>query len=136
MTLFSNLQAHEPALVIDPNNTSLQWGPCPAFIGEGCQISVLHGNQAKSNLDIFFKVPADFKILNHWHTSAERMVLVSGNLEVMYDDQDTILIKTGMYAYAPAKHPHTVYCKKRKPCVLFIAFEEPLDPHEIIKASH
>lgn len=27
MTLFSNLQAHEPAFVTDPNDSSVQWGP-------------------------------------------------------------------------------------------------------------
>jgi hypothetical protein len=54
MTLFSNAQAHEPAFVTDPNDTSVQWGPCPAFIGKGCQTSILNGDPAKPNLDIFF----------------------------------------------------------------------------------
>ncbi|CAI6166640.1 MAG: hypothetical protein SPLUMA2_SPLUMAMAG2_01341 [uncultured Sulfurimonas sp.] len=96
----------------------------------------MNGDPAKPNLDIFFKVPADFKIPNHWHTSAERLILVSGNLEVTYEGQDTKLIKTGMYAYGPAKHPHTSYCKKGKACILFIVFEDPLDAHEIMKPTH
>lgn len=133
--MLSPAQAEEKALVINPNDTSVKWGPCPAFIGKGCQISVLHGDPAKNNLDIFFKVPADFKIPHHWHTSAERMVLVSGNLRVTYDDQKSELIKTGMYAYGPAKRPHTAYCEKGEPCVLFIAFEEPLDAYAIMKET-
>ncbi|MBL1244906.1 MAG: hypothetical protein COA39_011075 [Sulfurimonas sp.] len=36
----------------------------------------------------------------------------------------------------PAKRPHTAYCKKGKPCVLFIAFENPLDAFEIMKETH
>ncbi len=132
-TLCSSVSADEPAIVVDPKAGSVQWGGCPAFIGEGCQIAVLHGDPAKENLDILFKVPGDFKIPHHWHTSAERMVLISGNMEVTYDNQETELIKTGMYAYGPAKRPHTAYCQKGDECILFIAFEEPLDAHEVLQ---
>lgn len=134
--LLSTSQADEKALVIDHTDSSLKWGGCPAFIGEGCQIAVLHGDPAKKNLDIFFKVPSDFMIPHHWHTSAERMILVSGNMTVTYDNQESELIKTGQYAYGPAKRPHKAYCEKGdNPCVLFIAFEEPLDAHQVMKAT-
>ena len=133
--LLSAVQANEPALAYKYDDKRLQWGPCPAFIGEGCQIAVLHGDPAKNNLDIFFKVPADFAIPHHWHTSAERMTLVSGKMKVTYDDQASEMLETGMYAYGPSKRPHTAYCEKGDPCVLFIAFEEPLDAFEVMKAT-
>lgn len=133
--LFSAAQADEPALALKHDSKSLKWGPCPAFLGEGCAISVIHGDPAKKNLDIFFKVPGDYAIVHHWHTSAERMVLVSGNMTVTYDNQKTERIETGMYAYGPSKRPHTAYCEKGDPCVLFIAFEEPLDAFEIMKVT-
>ena len=66
--MLSAVQANEPALAYKYDDKRLQWGPCPAFIGEGCQIAVLHGDPAKNNLDIFFKVPADFAIPHHWHS--------------------------------------------------------------------
>lgn len=127
--------ADEPALAFSYMDKELQWGPCPTFIGEGCQIAVLHGNPAKPNTDVFFKVPGDFVIPHHWHTSAERMILVSGNMTVTYDNQKSELIKTGMYAYGPSKRPHKAYCEKGEPCVLFIAFEEPIDAFEVMKAA-
>jgi mannose-6-phosphate isomerase-like protein (cupin superfamily) len=133
--LFSVLAAGEPALAYKHDDRRLQWGPCPAFIGEGCEIAVLHGDPARPNLDVLFKVPGDFKIPHHWHTSAERMVLVSGNMTVTYDNQKTERIETGMYAYGPSKHPHKAYCEKGEPCVLFIAFEEPLDAFEVVKPA-
>ncbi|UPT78286.1 cupin domain-containing protein [Sulfurovum sp. XGS-02] len=124
------------ALSFSYNDTSLAWGPCPAFLGEACQIAVLHGDPAKENLDIFFKVPADYAIPHHWHTSAERMILVSGKMTVTYDNQESELLTKGMYAYGPSKHPHTAYCEKgEEPCVLFIAFEEPIDAFEVIKET-
>ena len=106
---------------------SLKWGPCPAFLPEGCGIAVLHGDPAQPNADIFFKVPGKSKIARHWHTSAERMVLVSGKLEVTYDGQQPTTLEPGAYAYGPAKLPHEATCASTEPCVLMIAFELPVD---------
>lgn len=117
----------EAALAATVGDASLQWGPCPAFIPKGCEIAVLHGDPAKPNADVFFKVPGDFDIPHHWHTSAERMVLVSGTMTVSYDGQPATVLKPGMYAYGPAKLGHKAHCAKGDPCVLFIAFEAPID---------
>ena len=117
----------ELALAYATDDARLQWGPCPDFIPQGCEIAVLHGDPAQENADIFFKVPEDFTVPHHWHTSAERMVLVSGELHVTYDGHDTTVLKPGMYAYGPPKLPHEAYCAKGASCVLFIAFEAPID---------
>ncbi len=54
-------------------------------------------------------------------------MLVSGELHVTYDGQKTAVLKPGTYAYGPAKLPHKAECKNAGPCVLFIAFELPVD---------
>ena len=112
----------------------LQWGPCPPFLPQGCGIAVLHGDPAKPNVDVFFKVPGGSKIPAHTHTSAERMTLVSGQLTVKYDGEKPVTLKPGHYAYGPAKKPHEATCAKGDPCVLFIAFESPLDAIEYKEA--
>ena len=122
--------APERALAITPQDAGLQWGACPPFIPEGCQIAVLHGDPAKPNADVFFKVPGNFRIPLHWHSSAERMVLISGVMHVTYEGQDTAVLKPGSYAYGPARLPHDAYCEKGDPCILFIAFESPVDAIE------
>jgi len=114
------------AAVGDPG---LHWGPCPPFLPKGCGIAVLHGDPSKPNVDVFFKVPAGSKIARHRHTSAERMVLVAGELTVRYDGQAPVTLRKGMYAYGPAGHPHEASCAAGADCVLFIAFEAPLDAH-------
>jgi quercetin dioxygenase-like cupin family protein len=119
--------APEPALSLTFKDAQLKWGPCPPFIPKGCEIAVLHGDPAKNNADVFFKVPANFTIPRHWHTSAERIVLVSGELHLTYDGQKTAVLKPGHYAYGPAKLAHKATCAKGNPCVLFIAFESPVD---------
>ncbi|MGQ0501084.1 MAG: cupin domain-containing protein [Panacagrimonas sp.] len=119
--------APEEALAIAADDAHLQWGPCPPFLPKGCAIAVLHGSPAKDNVDVFFKLPPKADLPLHWHTSAERMVLVAGELQVTYDGQKTATLKPGTYAYGPAKLPHKGACVSAVPCVLFIAFESPLD---------
>jgi quercetin dioxygenase-like cupin family protein len=119
--------ATEPALARAFQDKDLAWGACPPFLPQGCGIAVLHGDPAKPNVDVFFKVPGGAKIAAHTHTSAERMVLVSGKLEVKYEGQPAVTLKPGMYAYGPAGRVHEATCHKGPACVLFIAFESPLD---------
>lgn len=116
-----------PPMLINHDDPSLEWVGCPEFIPEGCRIAVLQGDPAGRNADIFFKLPPDFHVPHHWHTSAERMILVSGEFHVNYDGHPPVVMRPGSYAYGPAQLPHDAYCAPGDPCVLFIAFEEPVD---------
>jgi len=124
---FAAAFAQDPPLARATGEASLKWGGCPDFMPKGCEIAVLHGDPAKSNADVFFRVPANAVIPRHWHTSAERMVLVAGELHVTYDGHETAVLKPGTYAYGPARLPHRAECGNAGPCVLFIAFEAPVD---------
>ena len=108
----------------DPN---LQWGPCPEGMPTGCGIASLHGDPEKPNADIFLRVPGGSTIPPHAHTSAERMILVSGELEAKYQGAPAATLRSGHYAYGPAKLPHRAQCRSSEPCILFIAFEGPVD---------
>jgi len=107
--------------------TDLQWGDCPAIFPPGCKIAVLHGNPAEPGADVFLRVPAGYTIPAHSHTSAERMVLVSGQLDVTYAGHPTASLKRGDYAYGPAALPHTAHCNGVEACTLFIAFNGAVD---------
>lgn len=123
----AEVSVQEPPLTWTAQDSRLKWGPCPPFMPKGCEVAVLHGDPSKNNADVFFKVPANSVIPRHWHTSAERMVLVAGELHVTYDGHKTSVLKTGTYAYGPAKLAHEAKCTKAGACVLFIAFESPVD---------
>ncbi len=117
----------ELSIVKTAKDAGIQWGPCPPFMPGGCNIAVLHGDPAKKNVDILFKVPANSVIPEHYHNSAERMILISGELEVKYKGEKPQTLKAGSYAYGPAGKSHSAKCGDAGPCILFIAFEEPLD---------
>ena len=129
------VSASESAVSYSIHDRSLNWGPCPDFFPTGCEIAVVHGDPAQPNVDIFFKVPGNYDLPAHWHTSAERMTLLSGKLDVSYEGRATAKLETGMYAYGPAKAVHHGRCVSDEPCVLFIAFEEPLDAVEHVNPS-
>lgn len=119
--------AQDAPLARTAGEAALKWGGCPDFMPRGCEIAVLHGDPAGNNADVFFKVPANAVIPRHWHTSAERMVLVAGEMQVTYDGHPAVVLRPGSYAYGPAKLPHHAVCGASGPCVLFIAFESPVD---------
>jgi quercetin dioxygenase-like cupin family protein len=120
------------ALSASANDAALKWSPCPPPFATGCEIAVLQGDPAKPNADVYFRIPGGYAIPPHAHTSAEHVVLVSGELEVRYRGQDSVTLKAGDYAYGPAGVPHLGRCRSETPCTLFIAFERPVDvlPHQ------
>jgi quercetin dioxygenase-like cupin family protein len=119
-------------LAIKVNDPNLKWAPCPPLFAEGCRIAVLRGDPAKPGADVFFQVPGGYSIAPHSHTSSERMVLITGELEVTYQGRSPIVLQTGQYGYGPAKAPHAVKCRSEDACTLFITFDRPVDaiPYE------
>lgn len=134
---FAPAFAQDPAgdpgrpLALAHDDASVEWGPCPDFLPEGCALAVLNGDPAGRDADVFFKVPAGASIPLHRHTSAERMTLVAGRLRVRYDGNEPVELTPGMYAYGPAGLAHDGECAQGEDCVLFIAFDGPVDAIEV-----
>jgi len=108
------------------------WNPAPEFF-PGCSFTILHGDIPEPNLDFFFKVEPNTEVIYHIHNSAERMVLISGEMEVQYEGEKPTILKAGTYAYGPAKKPHRAKCLNSGECVLFIAMNEPFSAEPITK---
>ena len=123
----ADAQSAEPALARTMSDADIAWGACPPFLPQGCGLAVLHGDAAKPNSDVFLRIPAHAPLPMHWHSSAERMILVAGELRVTYQGQPEAVLKAGSYAYGPAKRAHEGMCVSDEACVLFIAFEGPVD---------
>ena len=125
-----NSAADGHAFTISGDDPSLEWGPCPDFFPAGCELAVLHGDASKPNSDVFFKTPGNYDLPKHWHSSAERMILVAGEMQLNYEGQEPVMIKQGNYIFGPPKLPHDGRCVSADPCILFIAFEGPIDAHQ------
>lgn len=55
------------------------------------------------------------------------MVLIQGEFHIDFDGQDPVVMRPGTCAYGPAMLPHVAECRSAEDCILFIAFEEPVD---------
>jgi len=119
--------AAEPPLAIAPTAESLQWGPCPPLLPGDCRIAVLHGDPSRPNADVLLRIGGGYVLPPHRHSSAERMILLTGQLLVRYSGATAATLEPGHYAYGPASRPHTGRCLSTEPCTLFIAFEGPVD---------
>jgi len=119
-------------LALAASDPSVKWGPCPpVFAKPGCEIAVLHGDPAKPGADVLLRIPGGYAIPAHRHTSAERMILVSGELGVRYQGHPAETLAVGHYAYGPAGLAHEGSCKSAQPCTLFIAFDGPVDAEAV-----
>lgn len=119
--------ASEAPLVKAAGDPTLKWGPCPAPFPTGCELTMLHGDPAKPNADVLLRLPGGYIIPPHRHSSAERMILVSGQLQVKYQGAPAATLNAGNYAYGPASLPHRATCVGTAQCHLFVAFEGPVD---------
>lgn len=124
-------QNPDPPLAMPAGDRALQWGACPPILPAGCQIAVLHGNPGAPNADIFLRVPGGYVIPPHRHSSAERMILVSGRLRVRYQGAAETTLLPGHYAYGPPGVPHRATCEGQRACTLFIAFVGPVDAEAV-----
>jgi hypothetical protein len=77
--------ASEAPLAISAADPKLAWGGCPPIFPGACQIAVLHGDPSKPNSDVFLRIGPGYVLPAHRHTSAERMILVEGELQVRYE---------------------------------------------------
>lgn len=127
LALVTTGQAGDKAVAVSADDDAIEWGPCPEFFPETCRIGVLHGDPAEPHADIFFRVPGNTDLPAHTHTSAERMVLISGRMSVDYEGQETAMLEPGTYAWGPPGLPHSATCLEGDDCVLFIAFNGPVD---------
>ena len=123
--------AAEPSLAVRPTSPVIKWGPCPPLFAKGCEIAVLHGDPAKPNADVLLRVPGGFVLPPHRHSSAERMMLATGQLRVRYEGEAARTLTPGTYAYGPAGKPHEGRCLGPQRCTLFIAFEGPVDAEAV-----
>lgn len=114
-------------LATQATDAKLKWGPCPPIFSGDCNIAILNGDPAKPNADVFLRIGGGMTLPVHRHSSAERMILVSGRLRVDYRGAPPATLTPGSYAYGPAGLPHLAVCLSKQRCTLFIAFEGPVD---------
>lgn len=122
-------------LAVNYADPSVKWGRCPPIFPRACEIAVLQGDPASPNADVLLRVEAGYVLPRHKHTSAERMILLEGEMRVKYDGSEAVTLTPSTYAYGPAGLPHEAVCTSASRCTLFIAFEGPVDAEVVPPAK-
>jgi quercetin dioxygenase-like cupin family protein len=110
------------------NSADLKWGPAPAALPKGAEITVLSGDPSSDGLYVVrLKVPDGYKIPAHNHPTTEYVTVISGNFHLgmgdKLDEKNGIELTAGGYGEAPAKMNH--YAWASSPSVIQVHGQGP-----------
>jgi quercetin dioxygenase-like cupin family protein len=83
----------------------------------GVKYVVLWGNPSTGEHGMLRKFPAGFAPPPHTHSSAERVIVLSGTIVVRYSGSAEKKLGPGSYSEIPANVEHSVKCGEESECV-------------------
>lgn len=94
----------------------IKWGDAPPIFSKGAKMAVMLGDPGKPGMFIVrLKVPANYKIMPHWHPTDENVTIISGSFGIGMGDKfdaKTKVYPPGSFFSMPAKMHHFAYAKK------------------------
>jgi uncharacterized RmlC-like cupin family protein len=94
----------------------LKWGPAPPGVPTAATATVLAGNPGEAGMfTLRLKMPANTKVMPHFHATDENITVISGNFQVgMGDNFDVKSMKAlpaGGFVVMPAQMHHYAMAK-------------------------
>jgi uncharacterized RmlC-like cupin family protein len=113
-----------------PTQGDVKWGPAPPNVPKGAEMAVMAADPSKSEPFVFrLRLPANYEIPAHHHSSAENVTVISGNFHAgMGDKLDKKASKEfapGGFASLPAKMNHFAWASSAT--VVQIEAQGPFD---------
>jgi len=101
-------------VVVTPDK--IQWGPAPAVFPTGAQFAVLSGDPMKPGpFVVRIKTPDGYRIMPHWHPTAESVTVLSGEFHVgmgdKFDETSMTTLPAESLAVVPPHHNHYAMAK-------------------------
>ena len=101
----------------------LKWGPAPPGIPTAAMAAVLQGNPGESGeFTVRLKVPANAKIMPHFHPTDENVTVISGQFLIgmgdTFDQKSMKFMPQGSFTVLPATMHH--YAMAKTACVVQI----------------
>jgi hypothetical protein len=101
-------------VVVTPDK--IQWGPAPPVFQPGAQFAVLAGNPGKPGpFTVRLKFPDGYRVMPHWHPTAEHLTVLSGEFHVgmgdKFDESSMLTLPAGSLAVVPLHHNHYAMAK-------------------------
>ena len=112
LTITTPMALADDMIVAHPD--SLKWGPAPAVLPKGAEITVITGDPSNAgHYVIRVQVPASYQIPAHWHSTAENLTVISGDVNVgmgdRLDKNHSNKLEAGGFVFLPAKMSHFLW---------------------------
>src|SRR5262245_33574049 len=89
---------------------AIKWGDAPPVFNKGAKMAVLYGDPSKPTLFIVrLKIPANFKVMPHFHPTDENVTIVSGSVAFGMGDKvdpKAKALPAGSFVSMPANMHH------------------------------
>src|ERR1044071_7687748 len=101
-------------VVVTPDK--IQWGPAPPVFQPGAQFAVLAGDPGKPGpFTVRLKMPDGYRVMPHWHPTAENVTVLSGEFHVAmgdkFDESSMLTLPAHSLAVMPPHHNHYAMAK-------------------------
>jgi hypothetical protein len=101
-------------VVVTPDK--IEWGPAPAVFPSGAQMAVLAGDPGKPGpFTVRLKLPDGYRVMPHWHPTAENVTVLSGEFHVgmgdKFDESSLTTLPAHSLAVVPPHHNHYAMAK-------------------------
>jgi quercetin dioxygenase-like cupin family protein len=91
---------------------------------------MLRTDPVSGGMDLLVRFPAGHVIPAHFHDSNEHVIVVEGELTLHQDSGDTP-IKTGGFAFLPAKEVQRLSCTSKTRCTFYLSWDGDPKSHPV-----
>jgi hypothetical protein len=101
-------------VVVTPDK--VQWSAAPPVFPPGAQFAVLAGDPGKPGpFTVRLKLPDGYRVMPHWHPTAENVTVLSGEFHVgmgdKFDESSMLTLPAHSLAVVPLHHNHYAMAK-------------------------
>jgi quercetin dioxygenase-like cupin family protein len=97
---------------------------------DGSEAVLLRTDPGSGGMDLLVRFPAGHVIPPHFHDSNEHVIVVEGELTLHQDSGDTP-IKTGGFAFLPAKEAQRLSCTSKTRCTFYLSWDGNPKSHPV-----
>ena len=103
----------------------------------GAEIAVLRGDLGKGYSESLLKLPPNYVVPNHSHTSDELYVWLKGAFTMIaHDGTETNFSGPAYISFPGNAPPHGLKCGPKEPCLLFLSYSRPFDIKYFPEKNH
>ena len=94
----------------------VKWGDAPPVLSAGAKFAVLEGDPSKAGAyTVRLQMPDGYKIMPHWHPTAEKITVISGEFHAgmgdKFQDEGSLTFPAGSFIVMPAHMHHFAWAK-------------------------